>query len=105
MAGFVKPSAGEIVCDGDEVYGSNPHAGMVFQSSEALFEWMTVSQNVAYGPRMHGADKAAPGADRRRYLAMVGLPHAGDKFPANFRAVCVSACRSRASSRTSRRSC
>ncbi|NKU06542.1 ATP-binding cassette domain-containing protein, partial [Rhodococcus hoagii] len=36
MAGFVKPSAGEIVCDGDEVYGSNPHAGMVFQSSEAL---------------------------------------------------------------------
>lgn len=82
MAGFVKPSAGEIVCDGDEVYGSNPHAGIVFQSSEALFEWMTVSQNVAYGPRMHGADKGAQARIAAEYLAMVGLPHAGDKFPA-----------------------
>lgn len=82
MAGFVRPTAGEIVCDGDEVAGSNPHAGMVFQSSEALFEWMTVAQNVAYGPRMHGAKKAEQARIAAEYLGMVGLPHAGAKFPA-----------------------
>ncbi|MDT2004515.1 ABC transporter ATP-binding protein [Rhodococcus opacus] len=81
MAGFVDPSAGEIVCDGEEVRGGNAHAGMVFQSSEALFEWMTVSQNVAYGPRMHGAGKAEQARIAAEYLAMVGLPHAGAKFP------------------------
>ncbi|GAF48746.1 ABC transporter ATP-binding protein [Rhodococcus wratislaviensis] len=81
MAGFVDPSAGEIFCDGEEVRGSNAHAGMVFQSSEALFEWMTVSQNVAYGPRMHGAGKAEQARIAAEYLAMVGLPHAGGKFP------------------------
>ncbi|MFD9660628.1 ABC transporter ATP-binding protein [Rhodococcus sp. NPDC059968] len=81
MAGFVDPSAGEIICAGEEVRGSNAHAGMVFQSSEALFEWMTVSQNVAYGPRMHGAGKAEQARIAAEYLAMVGLPHAGAKFP------------------------
>ncbi|MFC9768296.1 ABC transporter ATP-binding protein [Rhodococcus jostii] len=81
MAGFVDPSAGEIICDGEEVRGGNAHAGMVFQSSEALFEWMTVSQNVAYGPRMHGAGKAEQARIAAEYLAMVGLPHAGAKFP------------------------
>lgn len=82
MAGFVTPTEGEIVCDGTEVRGGNEHAGMVFQSSEALFEWMTVSQNVAYGPRMHGANKAEQARIAAEYLAMVGLPHAGEKFPA-----------------------
>jgi NitT/TauT family transport system ATP-binding protein len=82
VAGFVKPSAGEIRCDGEEVVGSNSHAGMVFQSSEALFDWLTVSRNVAYGPRMHGANKSEQARIAAEYLAMVGLPHAGDKFPA-----------------------
>ncbi len=38
--------------------------------------WMTVSQNVAYGPRMHGAGQAAQARIAAEYLAMVGLPHA-----------------------------
>ncbi|MEU7631300.1 ABC transporter ATP-binding protein [Nocardia sp. NPDC049220] len=81
MAGFIQPTAGEIICDGDEVKGSNAHAGMVFQSSEALFEWMTVNQNVSYGPRMHGASRAEQARIAAEYLAMVGLPHSGEKFP------------------------
>ncbi|MBY8860846.1 ABC transporter ATP-binding protein [Nocardia sp. CA2R105] len=81
MAGFIEPTVGEIRCDGTTVRRSNPHAGMVFQSSEALFEWMTVSGNVSYGPRMHGANKAEQVRIAAEYLAMVGLPHSGDKFP------------------------
>ncbi|WP_280434696.1 ABC transporter ATP-binding protein [Nocardia carnea] len=82
MAGFVRPAAGGIVCDDADIDGSNRHAGMVFQSSEALFDWMTVAQNVAYGPRMHGAKKAEQARIAAEYLGMVGLPHAGGKFPA-----------------------
>lgn len=82
MAGFIEPTSGEIRCDGTAVRGGNAHAGMVFQSSEALFEWMTVSQNVSYGPRMHGANKAEQARIAAEYLAMVGLPHSGEKFPA-----------------------
>ncbi|MEV5652357.1 ABC transporter ATP-binding protein [Nocardia sp. NPDC052254] len=81
MAGFIEPSVGEIHCDGTVVRGGNAHAGMVFQSSEALFEWMTVSQNVSYGPRMRGANKAEQARIAAEYLAMVGLPHSGEKFP------------------------
>ncbi|NKY43818.1 ABC transporter ATP-binding protein [Nocardia cerradoensis] len=81
MAGFVEPTAGDIYCDGTAVKGSNAHAGMVFQSSEALFEWMTVRQNVSYGPRMRGANKAEQTRIAAEYLAMVGLPHSGDKYP------------------------
>jgi NitT/TauT family transport system ATP-binding protein len=82
MAGFVRPTAGGIACDDEDIDGSNRHAGMVFQSSEALFDWMTVAQNVAYGPRMHGAKKAEQARIAAEYLGMVGLPHAGGKFPA-----------------------
>ncbi|WP_072803185.1 ABC transporter ATP-binding protein [Rhodococcoides yunnanense] len=81
LAGFTDVASGDITCDGAPVKGNNTHAGMVFQSSEALFEWMTVSQNVAYGPRMHGASKSEQAALAAEYLAMVGLRHAGEKFP------------------------
>ncbi|MBY6411856.1 ABC transporter ATP-binding protein [Rhodococcus sp. BP-252] len=81
LAGFVDTAEGEVVCNDVRVEGNNTHAGMVFQSSEALFEWMTVSQNVAYGPRMRGADKAEQARIAAEYLAMVGLRHAGAKYP------------------------
>ena len=81
LAGFVSVAAGDISCDGESVKGNNTHAGMVFQSSEALFEWMTVSQNVAYGPRMHGSSKSEQARIAAEYLAMVGLKHAGSKYP------------------------
>lgn len=82
VAGFVLPDDGEVICDGEEVYGSNSHAGMVFQSSEVLFEWMSVTQNVSYGPRMGGADKATQARIATEYLDMVGLSSIGKKFPA-----------------------
>ena len=81
LAGFVPTSAGTVACGEDQVGGTNKHAGMVFQSSEALFEWMTVGENVAYGPRMHGAGRGEQKAIAQEYLRMVGLAGAIDKFP------------------------
>ena len=81
MAGFEELSAGEIYSGGDLVQGNNRHAGKVFQSSSALFGWMTAAENVAYGPKMNGASKAEQREIAATYLRMVGLARAGDKYP------------------------
>ena len=51
LAGFLAPTNGNIVLNGDTVAGPGPERGMVFQSG-ALFEWMNVRANVDFGPRM-----------------------------------------------------
>jgi NitT/TauT family transport system ATP-binding protein len=53
----------------------------VFQSTEALFPWLTVQENVEYGPRMRGVPRAARAEAARHYLELVGLSHAADHLP------------------------
>ncbi|MBO9627733.1 MAG: ABC transporter ATP-binding protein [Microbacterium sp.] len=81
IAGFVELAGGEVSCNGERVKGINPHAGVVFQSSEALFEWLTAEQNVAYGPRMHGRGKAESRRIATEFLSKVGLAPAAKRFP------------------------
>lgn len=52
--------------------------GMVFQHG-ALFEWMTVSENIAFGPFVKGMSKAKRNEIVKRYLDIVGLKDFGDK--------------------------
>jgi len=56
VAGFLAPTAGKITLNGDVVSGPGPERGMVFQQG-ALFEWMSVRQNVGFGPKMKGTSK------------------------------------------------
>ena len=49
-AGFLKPTSGLITLGGNEINGL-VERGMVFQQG-ALFEWLTVAQNVNFGLRM-----------------------------------------------------
>lgn len=81
LAGFVRPHQGSLTVDGTPVTGPGPELGMVFQSSEALFDWLTVRQNVAFGPRMRGKSRAEQAALADEYLALVGLRHCADRFP------------------------
>ncbi|MGC4791763.1 ABC transporter ATP-binding protein [Micromonospora sp. DT178] len=81
VAGFVRPAAGEVTCGGEPVTGPDVSRGVVFQSAEALFPWLTVRQNVAFGPQMRGVPKAQRDAVVERYLAMVGLTHSAERFP------------------------
>ncbi|MEU6075685.1 ABC transporter ATP-binding protein [Micromonospora sp. NPDC047074] len=81
VAGFVRPAAGEVTCAGSPVTGPDVSRGVVFQSAEALFPWLTVRQNVAFGPQMRGVPKAQREAVVDRYLAMVGLAHSAERFP------------------------
>ncbi|MEA5155307.1 ABC transporter ATP-binding protein [Raineyella sp.] len=81
LAGFVPLAEGSIHCADEHVTGNNSHAGMVFQSTEVLFDWMTAAENVGYGPRMHGASADARARIADHYLTMVGLGHAQHKYP------------------------
>jgi len=81
MAGFVTVSEGSLSVGGAPISGPDPGLGMVFQSSEALFDWMTVRQNVAFGPRMRGASRAEQARLADEYLGLVGLRHCADRFP------------------------
>jgi len=53
VAGFLVPTEGEIVLNDETLIGPGPERGMVFQQG-ALFEWMSVRTNVAFGPDMKG---------------------------------------------------
>ncbi|MEW9552039.1 ABC transporter ATP-binding protein [Nonomuraea sp. NPDC050783] len=81
LAGFIPVRQGRLTVDGVPISGPDPGRGMVFQSSEALFDWMTVRQNVGFGPRMRGRPKAEQNAVADEYLGLVGLSHCADRFP------------------------
>jgi len=64
MAGLLAPSEGRVLHDGAPVRGINQALGFVFQQ-DAVFPWLTVEDNVAYGPRSRGVAKA----ERERLVA------------------------------------
>lgn len=80
IAGFV-PASGTVQVDGRPVHGPGLDRGVVFQSSEALFPWLTVQENVEYGARVRGIPSALRVAKAREYLNLVGLAHAAQRFP------------------------
>jgi NitT/TauT family transport system ATP-binding protein len=80
IAGFL-PTSGTVRVGGQPVRGPRPELGMVFQSTETLFPWLTVQENVEYGPRMRGVGRQERVEAARRFLDLVGLGHVGDRFP------------------------
>jgi NitT/TauT family transport system ATP-binding protein len=80
IAGILKPSRGEVQVDGATVKGPNPDCGIVFQN-HSLFPWMTVLENVAFGPKMLG--RANPIGVARTFLGLVGLEKQQAAWPTN----------------------
>jgi NitT/TauT family transport system ATP-binding protein/sulfonate transport system ATP-binding protein len=80
IAGFEEPTAGEILVHDKAITGPGSDRGMVFQEY-ALFPWMTVRENIAFGPRQRGLDKKGIDAIADEYLKMVGLERFEDRFP------------------------
>jgi len=63
MAGLLTPSEGQVLHDGAPVRGVNQALGFVFQQ-DAVFPWLTVEDNIEYGPKARGLPKT----ERRRLV-------------------------------------
>jgi NitT/TauT family transport system ATP-binding protein len=81
VAGFLPATSGKVSAGGRLVHGPGRDRGVVFQSTEALFPWLTVQENVEYGPRMRGVPRSARADAARRYLDLVGLSAARNRMP------------------------
>ena len=80
IAGFVAPSAGEVVVDGRPVVGPGPDRGMVFQEY-ALFPWMSVAENVGFGLKIQHKPRDEIEATIAQLLDLLHLSDFADRFP------------------------
>jgi len=83
IAGFLKPDAGVIAIDGDDVVGQAPHErdfGVVFQNY-ALFPHLRVDENVGFPLKMRNRPRAEIGARVEETLDLVKLGGLGDRMP------------------------
>lgn len=79
IAGFIPPSSGRVTVHGRQVTGPGSDRCVVFQE-DALFPWLNVTENIAFGlrGRMRPRDLRA---ETRKFLEMVGLGPYGDYLP------------------------
>jgi NitT/TauT family transport system ATP-binding protein len=72
LAGFEKPTSGEILKDGKPIEGPGPDRGFVFQDF-ALFPWRTVLGNVMFGLASNGYSKKQAKEIAMNYIDLVNL--------------------------------
>jgi spermidine/putrescine transport system ATP-binding protein len=83
IGGFAEPTEGRILIGGRDMAGVAPKdrpTTTVFQDY-ALFPHMSLRDNVAFGLRMRGVDRARRAAKADEMLALVGLAGRGDRRP------------------------
>src|ERR1044071_4216657 len=79
IAGFETPTSGDVRVYDAPITGPGSDRGMVFQDY-ALFPWMTVRQNIAFGPRQKKLSSAEIAATTEKHLEMVGLAQFADRY-------------------------
>jgi NitT/TauT family transport system ATP-binding protein len=80
MAGFEKPTAGEALMWGKPIDGPDPGRGMVFQDY-ALFPWLSVRDNIAFGPSSRGLSRGEINATVDKFVELVGLQKFATAYP------------------------
>src|SRR5437870_11813652 len=81
IAGLDRPDSGQVLVNGKPVDGPGRDRGMVFQKYTS-FPWLTVADNIAYGPKINGV----PAAERQQIvdhlIEGVGLAACAKSSPA-----------------------
>jgi taurine transport system ATP-binding protein len=72
LAGFIKPTSGQVKLSGRIIDGVDRNRGVVFQKP-ALFEWLSVAKNIAFGPKMLKTPKEETERKLEYFLENVGL--------------------------------
>ena len=80
VAGFIRPTYGEVAVDGVPIRRPGADRGMVFQQY-SLFPWKTVRQNVEFGLKMKGVGVDERERKARTLLSLSGLIGFEDHYP------------------------
>jgi nitrate ABC transporter ATP-binding subunit len=80
IAGFEEPTTGDVSMDGNAITGPGSDRGMVFQDY-ALFPWMTVRENISFGPRQRQLPREEIAKTTDEFVRMVGLERFAERYP------------------------
>ena len=69
-----------MLVDGKPITGPGSDRGMVFQDY-ALFPWMTVRQNIGFGPRQRRLPRREIDEIADEFVRLVGLERFADRYP------------------------
>jgi NitT/TauT family transport system ATP-binding protein len=81
VAGFLKPTKGDILIGGQAVTGKGLDRGIVFQDFAQLFPWRTAQRNVEFGLEMKGVPKEERAEIAQRFLRLVNLEKFTGAYP------------------------
>ncbi|MGQ0525964.1 MAG: ABC transporter ATP-binding protein [Betaproteobacteria bacterium] len=81
LAGFLKPTNGEILIGGKPVVGRGQDRGVVFQDFAQLFPWRTARRNVEFGLEMRGVREADRRETAMKFLRLVKLEKFAESYP------------------------
>jgi NitT/TauT family transport system ATP-binding protein len=79
IAGLHQQTSGQVLVDGKRVQGPGTDRILIFQEL-GLFPWLTVGQNVEFGMKMKGLEKAEREEKTRYYLRLVHLSQFKDSY-------------------------
>lgn len=80
IGGFETLTSGSAQIYGSDIKEPGPDRGVVFQDY-ALFPWLSVADNIAFGPKHQGVSKAETKATTEKYMEMVGLTQFANQYP------------------------
>lgn len=80
IAGFALPTEGKVTVGGKEVTSPSAERAVVFQA-DAVFPWLTVEKNIAFGPDVQGRSKQEQQERSNRFLDLVGLTDFRNAYP------------------------
>jgi NitT/TauT family transport system ATP-binding protein len=81
LAGFLKPTRGEILIGGNPVLGQGQDRGVVFQDFAQLFPWRSARHNVEFGLEMRGMPEKERRETSLQFLRLVKLEKFADVYP------------------------
>ena len=81
VAGFDRPTRGSVRVAGEEILVPAPSRGVVFQEP-ALFPWLTVMDNIVFGPKTLGQPAADYRARAAQIIEQIGLSGFEASYPA-----------------------
>lgn len=80
IAGFEKPTSGEILMDGKKIEKMGADRGMVFQQP-TLMPWLTVQKNISFHLKLKGLSLRQQKIEAQKYIDMVGLTGFEKHYP------------------------